>query len=254
MITALEFPLLQPAELLATEETLLDAAEAGECGETLSFWESPTHFVVLGYGNKVSTEVNQAACERLGIPILRRISGGGTVLQGPGVLNYSLILRADKPGPLASIHGANQFIMQRNAEALTKLLNAEGPAPNAGERVEVQGHTDLAIGGRKFSGNAQRRKRTHLLFHGSIVLNVDLELLDQVLPSPTLQPEYRQGRKHRDFLTQFPRNRDVVVNAITQAWSGIIHNSRYLEKEWLAPRRQALLVGKYAQSSWNLRA
>src|SRR5690349_10102254 len=195
-MTALEFPLLQPAEILATEEVLLDAAEAGECDETLSFWESPTHFIVLGYGNKVSTEVNQSACERLGIPILRRISGGGTVLQGLGVLNYSLVLRAEENGPLASINGANQFIMRKNAEALTQLLDAERGTRNAESNVEVQGHTDLAIAGRKFSGNAQRRKRTHLLFHGSILLDVDLDLLEQVLPPPSLQPEYRQGRKH----------------------------------------------------------
>jgi lipoate-protein ligase A len=230
MIVALEFPLLPPAEILATEEVLLDAAEAGECGETLSFWESPAHFIVLGYGNKAATETNQPACSRLGIPILRRISGGGTVLQGPGVLNYSLILRADENGPLASINGANRYIMERNAEALTPLLDAES-------KVEAQGHTDLAMAGRKFSGNAQRRKKTHLLFHGSILLNVDLELLEQVLPPPTLQPDYRQGRNHRDFLTQFPRNSSDVI----------------LQSAWLETRKAILLAEKYTQTSWNLR-
>ena len=57
MITALEFPLLQPAELLATEEVLLDAAEAGECDETLSFWETPTHFIAMG----LHTDLDEAA-------------------------------------------------------------------------------------------------------------------------------------------------------------------------------------------------
>lgn len=249
---ALEFPLLQPAEILATEEVLLDAAEAGDCDETLSFWESQSHFIVLGYGNKVSTEVNQAACERLGVPILRRISGGGTVLQGPGVLNYSLVLRASENSALASIHGANQFIMQKNAEALTRLLNAACEA-KAEQRVEVQGHTDLAISGRKFSGNAQRRKRTHLLFHGSILLNVDLELLEQVLPPPTLQPDYRQGRKHRDFLTQFSVNRDLIVRTLTNAWSPISFDYNILHSKWITLRRRSLVAERYTQSSWNLR-
>jgi lipoate-protein ligase A len=253
MITALEFPLLQPTEILATEEVLLDAAEAGDCDETLSFWESRRHFIVLGYGNKVSSEVNQDACERLGVPILRRISGGGTVLQGPGVLNYALVLRADGQSQLTSIHGANQFIMQKNAEALSKLLKSDRGAKNMEQTVEVQGHTDLAIAGRKFSGNAQRRKRTHLLFHGSILLNVDLELLEQVLPPPSLQPEYRQGRKHRDFLTQFSGSREAIVDTLTNAWSCINNDSNALHQEWLARRRRALLVNKYERSSWNLR-
>src|SRR5215471_5736480 len=121
-MTWLEFPPLSPPEILATEETLLDAAEAGTIGETLSFWESSLHFIVLGYGNKLATEVNQPACEGRAIPILRRISGGGTVLQGPGVLNYALVLRAEAGSPLSGIHGANQFIMERNAAALNELL------------------------------------------------------------------------------------------------------------------------------------
>lgn len=257
----LELPPLAPAEILALEEALLDAAEAGICGETLSFWESARHFIVLGYGNKVATEVNQPACERLGIPILRRISGGGTVLQGPGVLNYSLVLRAAENTPLAGISSANQYIMQRNAEALTRLLNAERGMRNAEQgpvnpkpEVSVQGHTDLAIGGRKFSGNAQRRKRTHLLFHGAILLNLDLDLLDQVLPMPSLQPDYRSGRSHRDFLMQLNISTDMVKQALCQAWCATDETclDTFL-KDWRGPVEK-LVTEKYSQREWNFRA
>jgi len=253
MITALQFPLLAPAEILATEEYLLDAAEAGICGETLSFWESRSHFIVLGYGNRADTETNREVCDRLGIPILRRISGGGTVLQGPGVLNYSLILRAEEGSPLVSINGTNLYIMRRNAEALTRLLSAKRGAQNAGRKVEVQGHTDLTIGGRKFSGNAQRRKRTHLLFHGAILLNLDFGLLDEVLPMPTLQPEYRGGRSHQEFLTRFNAPAADVQQALCDAWGAkeqveldsIGHN-------WREPM-QRLLAEKYSRADWNYR-
>ena len=265
----LEFPPLSPAKTLATEEALLDAAEAGTCSETLSFWESNQHFIVLGYGNKVATEVNRPACERLGIPILRRCSGGGTVLQGPGVLNYSLILRATENTPLANINGANQFIMQRNAEALTKLLGSALPRPigwgeGRGEgqsgqtaapscRVQVQGHTDLAIAGRKFSGNAQRRKRTHLLFHGAILLNLNLQLLDEVLPQPTLQPDYRSDRSHQDFLTQLGLSADSVKQALCQAWSATEQTSLdSLMKDWCGSVER-LAAEKYSRREWNFR-
>src|SRR5688572_6131078 len=89
----LTFP--TPAENLACDEALLDLCEAGFADEVLRFWESPTHFVVVGYGNKVDSEVEVAACRADGIPILRRCTGGGTVLQGPGCLNYSLVLRIE---------------------------------------------------------------------------------------------------------------------------------------------------------------
>lgn len=251
-MTSIEFPDLTPAEILATEEVLLDAAEAGTTGETLAFWESPAHFVVLGYGNKVATETNQPACERLGIPILRRISGGGTVLQGPGVLNYSLILRAEHNTPLASINGANRFIMERNAEALTKFLNSKPETQNPKPCVEVQGHTDLAIAGRKFSGNAQRRKRTHLLFHGAILLNLDLDLLDQVLPMPSLQPNYRDGRSHRDFLTQLSIPAELVKASLRQAWLATESSFDSVLGDSRGPVAK-LVAEKYSRADWNLR-
>lgn len=252
-MNTIEFPLLPPAELLALEEVLLDAAEAGNAPETLSFWQSKQHFIVLGYGNKVATEVNQPACERLNIPIFRRCSGGGTVLQGPGVLNYSLVLRAAEDTPLATINGANQFIMQRNAEALTQRLNLEPGTRNPKPDVQVQGHTDLALGGMKFSGNAQRRKRTHLLFHGSILLNLDLQLLDQVLPMPSLQPEYRSGRSHQDFLTQLGLPAEPVKQALRAAWSA--NQATSLDGQFPEWRTSVakLMAEKYSQPEWNLR-
>jgi lipoate-protein ligase A len=160
------------------------------------------------------------------------------------VLNYSLILRAEEHSPLASISGANQSIMQRNAAALTELL---------GQKVEVQGHTDLALNGRKFSGNAQRRKRTHLLFHGSILLNLDFKLLEAVMPMPTLQPDYRNGRSHRDFLTQISPPASSVRQALRNSWGTneksdfdlILNNWRTLVER--------LVVEKYSRPEWNLR-
>ena len=262
----LDATLPTPAENLALDEALLDAAEGETSGEFLRFWSSELHFVVLGYGNKVSTEVNQSACKHRGIPILRRISGGGTVLEGPGVLNYSLVLRSNEGSPLTTINGANQFIMRRNAEALTRLLagrSGRKSAPSdsreswsqltSAATVEVQGHTDLAIGGLKFSGNAQRRKRTHLLFHGAILLNLDLDLLDQVLPMPTLQPDYRSGRSHRDFLTQLKIPAEAVKLALCQAWSTTQTASLDSQvKDWRGSVEK-LVAEKYSRPEWIFR-
>src|SRR6185503_18456412 len=110
----LDFTLPTPAENLACDEALLDRAESAGGPAFLRFWESPQPFVVLGYANKVAEEVNVEACRPLGVPILRRCSGGGTVLQGPGCLNYSLVLRSSDTGPQRTITEANRFVMQRN--------------------------------------------------------------------------------------------------------------------------------------------
>src|SRR5438552_1656745 len=138
-MTLLDLTLPTPAENLACDEALLDAAEAGAGDEVLRFWESPGYFVVVGYANKVATEVNIAACEARGIPILRRCSGGGTVVQGPGCLNYALVLRIIENGPTRSISAANQFIMERNSAAIDSALRT----PHS--TLRIQGHTDLAM-------------------------------------------------------------------------------------------------------------
>jgi lipoate-protein ligase A len=116
---------------------LLDAAEAGQSDEVLRFWESPVPFVVLGYSNRASTEVDVKECEAAGLPVLRRCTGGGTVVQGPGCLNYALILKIEPDNAFQSISLANQFIMARNRTAIQTLLNRP---------VRIQGYTDLTLG------------------------------------------------------------------------------------------------------------
>jgi len=228
-----------PAENLAYDEALLDWCEAGDGGECLRFWESPEPFVVVGYANKVATEVNVAACEARKIPILRRCSGGGTVVQGPGCLNYSLILPITKNGPLHSIAVANQFIMRRNRAAIDSALRTPHSA------IAVRGHTDLAIGERKFSGNSQRRRKHFLLFHGTFLLNFDLTLIGDLLQMPSKEPDYRESRKHADFLMNLNLSAKTVKASLLKAWGAAslltnpplekiksLAKDRYLTNEW----------------------
>ena len=58
---SLALPPLSAAENLAADEALLDRCEAGAGDETLLFWEPRETFIVVGYANKVATEVNVAA-------------------------------------------------------------------------------------------------------------------------------------------------------------------------------------------------
>jgi len=132
----------------------LDELAFGEAGEILRFWESPEYFVVVGYANRVETEVNVEACARLGFPILRRCSGGGTVLQGSGCLNYALVLKISPNGPTRNISAANQYILSRNAAAVAAAL----PVTNGSVSIEAQ--TDLAMNDVKFSANSQRRPKS----------------------------------------------------------------------------------------------
>lgn len=234
----LDLTLPSAAENLACDEALLDQAEADGGPGVLRFWESTTHFVVLGYANKVRQEVNERACQQQGVPILRRCSGGGTVLQGPGCLNYSVILRIGDSPELQGITATNRFVMERNRQALAAVL---------GKAVTVEGHTDLATSGRKFSGNAQRRKRDWLLFHGTFLLNFDLGLIEKLLLPPPRQPEYREGRSHTKFVTQLNVASDAVKAALRQAW-----DANTLQTDIPHDRTIQLVAEKYSREEWNL--
>jgi lipoate-protein ligase A len=243
----LDLTLPRPSENLACDEVLLDWGEEGDGGEILRCWEPREHFVVVGYANKVATEVNVAACEARGIPVLRRCSGGGPVLQGPGCLNYTLVLKITKDGPCRSISSANRFIMERNRATIESLFRTFNLQPST-FNFSIRGHTDLAIGERKFSGNSQRRRRHFLLFHGTFLLNFDLPLVSELLPMPSKQPDYREHRAHTEFLTNLNVSPEKVKAALRQAWKAEEPlNNPPLEKI------TALAREKYAKREWNFK-
>jgi lipoate-protein ligase A len=204
----LDLTLPTPAENLALDEAFLELAER-EGDETLRVWESPWPFVVLGLSNHLSREANVDACRELKVEILRRCSGGGTVVQGPGCLSYALALRIDEAGPLATITSTNRFIMETHRQAIETLI---------GQPVAVRGHTDLETGGRKLSGNAQRRGRRALLFHGTFLYAADLPLLGRVLSHPSREPDWREGRSHDTFLRNVALTRTQLCSALQQTW------------------------------------
>lgn len=255
-----------PAENLACDEVLLEFFEEHGGDGVLRFWEPRGHFVVMGYANEVAKEVDINACEADEIPILRRCSGGGTVLQGPGCLNYSLVAPIAENGPLRSITSANRFIMERNGTTIEVCRSRREEAHSFSTKdqrlvtssptVKVCGHTDLALvtgnptreSSHKFSGNAQRRKKHFLLFHGTFLLNFNIPLIEKYLRMPSKQPGYRRNRSHKDFLRNMNLPAVEVKRALGDAWGA----AQPLE---VVPRDAIALLArdKYVTKEWNFK-
>jgi len=228
-----------PQHNLACDEALVALCEKGYEHEILRFWEPREHFVVLGYSNRVLSEIDLSACQQNRIPIFRRCSGGGAVLQGQGCLNYALVLEIPTAGPLSNISATNAFIMQRHQTAIQQII---------GSRVEIQGFTDLVQGNLKFSGNAQYRKRRFLLYHGTFLLQLDLSLMERVLRMPQRQPSYRQNRPHQEFLINLNLRPALVKRALREAWGAaeLFRDIHLAEVEGLAE-------GRYSSEEWNFK-
>lgn len=200
------FPKL--ADNLSFDEVLLNEAESGRGGETLRFWESPETFVVLGVGQAVAEEVHTEACNEDSVPILRRCSAGGCVLQGPGCLSFTLILSLDDRPAIRTIGGSYREILGRISETFEKQ----------GVPIAPAGISDLALEGHKVAGNAQRRRKHYILHHGVFLHRANLALMERYLKEPARRPEYRGQRQHRQFVRNLPLPSQQIKNLIRQSF------------------------------------
>ncbi len=231
----LDLTLPTPVDNLALDEALLLEAEAGG-PEALRLWEWPTPAVVLGSGCVLAEDVDEPACRADGVPVLRRSSGGGTVLLGRGCLLFSLVLRFERAPELAEVRPSYRFILGKVLEALA--------VPGA----EQAGISDLAVAGRKFSGNAQQRKRHHLLHHGTILYAFDAAGVGRYLRQPPRQPEYRAGRPHESFLCNVPLPAGEIKERLCARW-GVDPDGG----AWPAGRVRELVEQKYGREEWARR-
>jgi lipoate-protein ligase A len=235
----LDLTLPTPAENLALDEALLDAAQAGECGEVLRLWESPEPIVVVGRASQVGVEVNLDVCRARQIPVLRRSSGGAAIVAGPGCLMYAVVLSYELRPELRMIDEAHRFVLGTLACSLQTLTPT----------VARRGISDLTVDGRmKFSGNSLRASRTHMLYHGTLLYDFPLALVGELLRTPPRQPEYRAGRSHGEFIANLPITGNVLRRAVIDAWP--IEGE---PRDWPCEAKCRLAAEKYASPDWNLR-
>lgn len=233
----LDLTLPTPQENLACDEALMRIDDPGN--GILRFWEPRSYFAVLGLSRRYMRDVNCDYCRDRNIPILRRISGGGTVLQGPGCLNFSLIFSLSGPHDLSTITGTNQYILKRHQRALETIV---------GGKIHIRGTSDLTLGEMKFSGNSQRREKGRLLFQGSFLARADIATMEKVLTLPDRQPAYRQNRPHGEFVVNLGIEPQKIKEAIAREWKA----TSTLKTIPINEIRK-LAETKYSDDNWNLK-
>lgn len=121
--------------------------------------------VIVGRNQSVEAEVDTEYCRREGIPVLKRLSGGGTVYHDEGNINYAFV--CDK--------GNTPALDRDFATPILRALEALGVPATVGPRREL-----LCVG-LKISGTASHITRTRVLFHGTLLHRTDLGRLGRVL-------------------------------------------------------------------------
>lgn len=233
----LESASLPVEEQLAIDEALLDEAEQLLRSEPVArTWMADEYVVVVGSSSRIDTEVNLAACRAMGARVVRRPSGGATVVLGPGCLMWSVVT----PYPLGT--PSVDALHATTLDPLCREFQA------AGVSVVREGTSDLAIDGCKVSGNALRVRKRSVLYHGTLLDSFDIERAMQLLNHPPREPAYRERRPHTSFLTNLHVGRERLERLVRQAFAASGTAAA------CDPRRiAALLSERYCSTAWNER-
>jgi lipoate-protein ligase A len=191
---------------LLCDWTAFQSVEAGATETIYRTWQAVQPVVVVGRHGRVAEEVVEANCQVDRVRVLRRASGGGAVVLGPGSVNYSIVLSLAAHPELAAI--AESFLIV--LRAMVEALDVPG--------LSIAGGTDLVRHGRKVSGNAQRRGRHTLLHHGTLLYDFDPGLAVRYLQEPQRRPAYRGGRSHSEFLGNLPLSALSIRTRLASAW------------------------------------
>ncbi|AMV32987.1 Lipoate-protein ligase LplJ [Pirellula sp. SH-Sr6A] len=231
--------------------------EAGELAplEALRVWSFHSPVVVMGRASRIGEEVCLERCEADGVPVLRRASGGSTIVAGPGCLMVSVQISYTKRPTWRSLDIAHREVMSRTKEAVVAALREFGIT----KKIALQGTCDLTDGPYKFSGNALRCKRHAMIYHGTLLLDMPLEWIERYLLEPPRQPEYRERRSHRSFVRNLLQDSSVDRLAFERELGRQLQSTWQADQPWenypyqdkLADWVDQLMQTRYANPAWH---
>ena len=240
------------------EETSLEISSnpSDEKNEVLRLWELASPCVVLGRSSKWEEEINSVACQRDGVPVLRRVSGGASIVAGPGCLMYSVLISYQRRPRWRSLDVAHLEVMTRVQAAVQRATDLI----HSSLQIMMEGTCDLTIANRKFSGNALRCKRNWMLYHGTILYSMPLEWLTNYLFEPTRQPKYRRNREHESFVANVMDSskeisatvfRRILETQLAVTWNASESWQSYPWKDIVDRESRHLLQSRYTNQQWH---
>jgi lipoyl(octanoyl) transferase len=261
------------AENMAVDEAILIAHSEGKVPPTIRFygWNPPT--LSIGYFQRVEKEVDLERLRKRGLDFVRRPTGGRAVLHDRE-LTYSIIVSESYPGMPRSVTQSYRVISNGLLEGFRQLgLQAEmvSLADEAEkERYASMGSAacfdspswyELVVEGRKVAGSAQTRQRGVILQHGSILLDLDAELLFDVLRLPSdrvkerMKDVFLKKAVAVNQLREIPVTMEEALEAFTRGFEkGMdIQLSPGELSAYEKTLVRQLVETRYSRDEWNLK-
>ena len=208
---------LRPAAVnMALDKVLLDSRNSGEAPNTLLFLEfNPC--ALVGYHQSVELEVEEAYCRTHRIEINRRISGGGAIYMDGGALGWAIFAGKDTPGISNNLDDMYKELCNSVAIGLSKL----------GVKAKYRPKNDIEVNGRKISGSGGTQHGDAFLYHGTVLVDFDVDAMISCLKLPIKKLEDKQVKSFRErvvtlqeILGEVPDLR-VVKDAVRDGFSDV---------------------------------
>jgi lipoate-protein ligase A len=236
----IERPHTDPWFNLAAEEYILKHTQE----DVLMFWQN-TSSVVVGKHQNTAAEVNLSFTDNHKIPVIRRISGGGTVYHDLGNINYTLIRKAEK----------NEFPV--DFKAFTQPLIAF--LKSYGLEARFEGKNNLRIHNKKFSGNAAHVYKNRVMHHGTLLFDTDLNMLEKIIQN---RQEQFSDRAIKSVRAKVGNLSEFLPGSITQItfkeqFQQFLHHYFNIESQHQLSDEETKIIAELAETrykswEWNI--
>jgi lipoate-protein ligase A len=249
-----------PAMNMAIDEAILLASVTGSIPNTLRFYRWNPSAVTIGKFQKLKNEVNLENCKRLGVEVIRRISGGGTVYHdSKDEITYSVIAKTENLGTKDITE-----VYSKIYAAIDHALQLMGIVADYNEG-DQKNCPNLTVNGKKISGSAQANKSGVVLQHGTLLLNVDLAKMFTLLRVPWTNSCMQVVNVAKNKITSVQNELghavtpETAANAIAHGFAvalkmPVIENIQTVEGELNSQERELaekLCKEKYSTDEWN---
>jgi len=264
---------MSPEMNMAVDEAILQLHADGKVPPTVRFYTWDPATLSIGYFQKAIKEINLEEVHKHGLGFVRRPTGGRAVLHDKE-LTYSVIVSEQHPKMPSSVTEAYKIISMGLLHGFQNLgLNAEMvslaseeekekyTSPGSSACFDSPSWYELVVEGKKVAGSAQTRQKGVILQHGSILLDMDVELLFSLLNFSSdrlkqrMMESFRQKAVTINEVSPRPVGLQEAIDAFGSGFASgleveLVPGGLTEEEQALA---EELAKTRYGTEEWNLR-
>lgn len=232
---------------MALDEAICESVRNKKSGVCIRFYSWNPNAISIGHFQGLTNEVNLEECEKQGVSVVRRRTGGGAVYHDrEGEITYSVI------GPEEffpdDLEESYKFVCEPIINALKKI----------GIDAVFKPVNDLLVDDKKISGNAQTRKKGVFLQHGTILVNVNVEKMFSLLKAGQSKTAEKLIQSVKKMVTctsnQTKKSKEELLIILEEEYAKHFFNNEYEVSDYTEEeikRAKELAKTLYQTKEWN---